>query len=58
MNRDGVEARRVAFLILSDITDSAVIKPECFAAVRQGELNGFNAGRLERCDEDRLVIST
>jgi hypothetical protein len=57
MDQDRVEARCLAFLIVNDITDSAVIEPECLATIRKGELNRFN-GRLERRNEDGLVIST
>ena len=55
-DRDGIDARRLAFLIGNDMSDSAVIKPECLTTVGYGNLNGVD-GSFERGDEDRFVIS-
>jgi hypothetical protein len=55
-DRDGVEARRLAFLVGNDVCDSAVIEPECLSTVSQGNLDWLDVG-LERRDEDGFVVS-
>jgi len=34
LDRDGVETSHLAFIIVNDITNSAVVEPECLATVR------------------------
>ena len=55
-DRDGVDACRLAILIGNNMTDSAVVEPECLSTVGYGDLNGLD-GRFEGRDEDRFVIS-
>ena len=55
-DRDGVDARRLAFLIGNNMTDSAVVEPECLSTVGYRSLNGLD-GRFERPDENVFVIS-
>jgi hypothetical protein len=50
-DRDGVDARRLAFLIGNKMTNGAAMKPECLSTVGYGSLNGLDSG-FERCDED------
>jgi len=55
-DRDGVDARCLAFLIGKNMTNGVVIKPECLSTVGYRSLNGLD-GRFERPDENVFVIS-
>lgn len=56
-DRDSVDACRLAFLIGNNMTDSAVIEPECLSTVGYGNLNGLDGCSFERGDVDRFVIT-
>jgi hypothetical protein len=55
-DRDGVDACRLAILIGNNMTDSAVVEPECLSTVGCGNLDRLD-GRFEGRDEDIFAIS-